>query len=110
MLENLRWLEYGQRLTSERRGLLGERPALAALAAATTGGARSLGIPAGRIAPGLWADFCAIDLTHPSLAGVLAEGLAEALVFSCGDDVVRATAVGGIFVEHRSAGADPKAL
>ena len=103
MLENLRWLEYGQRLASERRGLLGERPAIVALAAATLGGARSLRVPAGRIAIGQWADFCVIDLAHPSLAATPREGLAEALVFGCGDEVIRATAVGGLFAEHREA-------
>ena len=101
MLENLRWLEYGQRLASERRGLLGERPALTALTAATLGGARSLALPVGRIAVGLWADFCAVDLGHPALAGVPRVGLAEALVFGAGDDVIRATAVGGHFTQHR---------
>lgn len=102
MLENLRWLEYGQRLAGERRGLLGERPAVAALHAATLGGARSLRLPAGRIAPGQWADFCAVDLTHPALAATPPEGLAEALVFGCGDEVIRATAVSGAFTEHRA--------
>ena len=102
MLENLRWLEYGQRLASEHRGLLGERPALTALAAATEGGARSLGLSAGRIAAGCWADFVAIDLAHPALAHAPADGLAEALVFGCGDDVIVATAVGGKFTEHRA--------
>ncbi|MGE0641802.1 MAG: amidohydrolase family protein [Thermoanaerobaculia bacterium] len=101
MFENLRWLEYGQRLASERRGLLGERPALAALAAATTGGARSLRLPVGRIASGQWADFCAVDLGHPALAGVTVDGLPEALVFGCGDDVIVATSIGGRFLEHR---------
>jgi formimidoylglutamate deiminase len=106
MLENLRWLEYGQRLASERRGLLGERPALTALAAATAGGARSLGVEAGRIAPGLWADFVAIDLRHPALVGVPASGLAEGLVFGCGDEVILGTAVGGRFETVREARRD----
>ncbi len=103
MLENLRWLEYGQRLASERRGLLGERPAISALAAATAGGARSLGVAAGRIERGSWADFVAVDLGHPMLAEVAAEGLAEALVFGSSDEVILATAVGGRFVHHREA-------
>jgi formimidoylglutamate deiminase len=101
MLENLRWLEYGQRLRSERRGLLGERPARTLLAAATAGGADALALPAGRIAPGLWADFALVDLAHPALAGVEAEELPEALVFGSPDEIVVATAVGGRLVEHR---------
>jgi formimidoylglutamate deiminase len=107
MLENLRWLEYGQRLASERRGLLGERPALVALAAATEGGARSLALAAGAIAGGRWADFVAVDLAHPALRGVPDDGLPEALVFGCGDDVIVATAVGGAFTEHRARRGDP---
>lgn len=101
MLENLRWLEYGQRLRTERRGLLGERPAIELLAAATAGGARSLGLAAGAIAPGRWGDFVAVDLSHPTLAGVAAEELPEALVFGAPDEVLLATAVGGRFETHR---------
>ena len=40
------------------------------LAAATAGGADALGVPAGRIAAGQWADFVAIDLGAPALAEV----------------------------------------
>ena len=35
------------------------------LEAATAGGAQALGVEAGRIEPGLWADFAAIDLDSP---------------------------------------------
>jgi len=103
MLENLRWLEYGQRLRSERRGLLGVRPAVDLLGAATAGGADSLALPAGRIAAGAWADFAVVDLAHPSLAEVAAAELPEALVFGAPDEAIVATAVGGRFVEHRAA-------
>ena len=109
MLENLRWLEYGQRLRTERRGLLGERPALELLAAATEGGARSLGVDAGTLAPGKWADFVALDLGHPALADVAPDELPEALVFGASDEVILATAVGGRFREHRPAWQGPEA-
>jgi formimidoylglutamate deiminase len=105
MLENLRWLEYGQRLRSERRGLLGERPAIDLLRAATAAGADSLALPAGRIAAGAWADFALVDLDHPSLAEVAADELPEALVFGAPDEAIVATAVGGRFVEHRAGSA-----
>jgi formimidoylglutamate deiminase len=103
MLENLRWLEYGQRLRSERRGLLSERPALELLRAATAGGADSLALPAGRLAAGAWADFAVVDLGHPALAETAADDLPEALVFGAPDEAIVATAVGGRFVEHRAA-------
>ena len=83
LLEEIRWLEYGQRLRNEKRGVLrsGEgEVAPAVLGAATAGGARALGLPAGRIDVGHWADLAVIDLEHPSLAGCEVETLAEALV------------------------------
>ena len=75
-LEEMRWLEYVQRLATESRGVLrnpegpeGKVAAVLLAAAATAGGAAALGVEAGRIGPGLWADFAAIDLHSPLLAG-----------------------------------------
>src|SRR5215210_3433759 len=99
-LEEMRWLEYGQRLRRERRGLLrnGEgEVASVVLDAATAGGARALGLRAGRIDVGHWADLVVIDLEHPSLAGCEVETLAEALVTGADNGVVRGTYVGGIW-------------
>jgi formimidoylglutamate deiminase len=98
MLEEMRWLEYGQRLHGELRGALPDArgdvaPTL--LAAATAGGADALGVPAGRIVAGRWADFVAIDLDAPSLAEVPAERLLPALVFGAGNDAIAGTYVGG---------------
>lgn len=98
MLEEARWLEYGQRLAAERRGMLvdaGGSVARALLAAATEAGARALGLDAGRIEPGRWADLVAIDLDHPSLAGVDPDAALDALVFGAGNAAVAATCVGG---------------
>jgi formimidoylglutamate deiminase len=98
MLEEMRWLEYGQRLRGELRGALpgpAGDVAPTVLAAATAGGARALGVPAGRIAAGCWADFAALDLAAPALAGVPAERLLEALVFGAGNEAIAGTYVGG---------------
>jgi len=105
-LEEMRWLEYGQRLRREQRGALrdpagGVAPAL--LEAATSAGALALGVPAGRLEPGHWADVVAIDLDAPTLAGVDAEHLLEGLVFGAGNQVVSGTAVAG---EWRKTGAE----
>jgi cytosine/adenosine deaminase-related metal-dependent hydrolase len=104
MIEEMRWLEYGQRLAGERRGALADEegrlgPPL--LAAATAGGARALGLDAGEIAPGRWADLAAIDLGHPALAGASDDTLAVALITGCGNGAVTATCVGGSWREHR---------
>jgi formimidoylglutamate deiminase len=106
-IEEMRWLEYVQRLATESRGVLrnpeGPEGNVAAvlLAAATAGGAAALGVEAGRIAPVLWADFAAIDLHSPLLAGWNRETLLESVIFGATEEVVAATAVGGVWVEHR---------
>ncbi len=97
-IEEMRWLEYGQRLRSERRGALADaRGGVAAclLDAATSGGAAALGTGTGRIAPGEWADFVAVKLNALPLAGEPTEGLLEAIVFGGGNEVVAGTFVGG---------------
>lgn len=96
--EELRWLEYVQRVARQRRGVVvdgrGETgPELVRIG--TAGGARSLGLDAGEIRTGAWADLCAIDLDHPSLAGATAETLASAIVFGTGPECVLGTWVGG---------------
>jgi formiminoglutamate deiminase len=109
LLEEMRWMEYVQRLATQSRGVLrdpqGEdgQVARTVLRAATLGGARALGLDAGRIAPGAWADFVAVDLQAPSLAGWEPESLLDSLVFGAGNEVISATCVGGVWQEHRRA-------
>jgi formimidoylglutamate deiminase len=104
-IEEMRWLEYGQRLRKERRGMLrnGEgEVAATVLGAATVGGARALGIPAGQIEAGHWGDLAVISLGHPSIAGCEVETLAEALVTGADNAVVKGTYVGANWRESRS--------
>jgi formimidoylglutamate deiminase len=109
LLEEMRWLEYGQRLRGEMRGALADETghvATTVLAAATTGGARALALEAGRIVSGAWADFVAIDLTAPALAEIGPDRLLEALVFGAGNEVIAGTFVGGRW-RATGAGAGP---
>jgi formimidoylglutamate deiminase len=103
-LEEMRWLEYGQRLARECRGVFSVhegRVAQALLEAATVNGAAALAVDAGEIHPGLWADFVAIDLAASALAGWEPETLLESLIFGAAEDVITATWVGGHWQEHR---------
>jgi formiminoglutamate deiminase len=103
MLEEMRWLEYAQRLATESRGVLRDydgQVARVLFEAATVNGAQALGVDAGRIAPGCWADFVSIDLGAPSLAGWEPETLLDSLVFGAGDEAVAATCVGGAWMER----------
>ena len=97
-IEDMRWLEYGQRLRGELRGALPNAAGAVAptlLAAATEGGAAALGLEAGRIAPGAWADLVAIDLTAPALCDIPPERLLDAIVFGAGNEAIAGTWVGG---------------
>ena len=98
MPEEVRWLEYVQRLRTESRGVL--RPAHGGVArglleAATQSGARALGVPAGRIAPGYTADFCTLDLGAPELAGADRDTLLDAFLFGAGTRAMGQPCVGG---------------
>ncbi|HEX6886200.1 MAG TPA: formimidoylglutamate deiminase [Planctomycetota bacterium] len=98
MLEEMRWAEYAQRLAREERGCLvdGEgQVARRLLAAATVGGARALGVRAGALEVGAWADLVAWDLTAPALAGWTPETLLESLVLGADERARAATWVGG---------------
>jgi formimidoylglutamate deiminase len=104
-IEEMRWMEYAQRLATESRGVVRDprgdvAPLL--LQAATQGGAKALGVEAGRIEPGLWADFAAIDLDSTVIAGWTPETLLESVIFGATEEVVAATCVGGEWKEHRA--------
>jgi formimidoylglutamate deiminase len=109
MLEEMRWLEYGQRLRAESRGVLRDGSGAVApklLRAATVAGARALGLPCGELAAGCWADLMAVDLDHPALAGWEPETLLETLVFGAGDEAIVSTAVGGEWRRRSDADGD----
>ena len=98
MLEEMRWLEYAQRLALEKRGVLTDQEGEVArrcLEAATRGGARSLGLDSGELVPGRWADFVVVDLDAAALAGCDDGTLLDALVFGAGDRALVASAVSG---------------
>ena len=100
LLEEMRWLEYGQRVKSEKRGVLADESGAVApllLAAGTAGGAASLGVDAGRIAAGTWADFVAVDLASPLLAGAAGDDVLAALIFGGTESALAATCVGGVW-------------
>jgi len=83
--EELRWLEYGQRLVTEQRNVAAiRRPETgrSLFEAALAGGARACGHGAGEITAGAQADFVVLDDDSPMLAGHSTRSLLDALVFS----------------------------
>ncbi len=100
-VEELRWLEYGQRLTSRRRTVsaLPEGSNGARLYhAATAAGAQALGRDTGAIAPRRRADIIVLDGDHPLIAGRAGDRLLDSYVFAGNRNLVRDVMVAGSWV------------
>ena len=98
-IEELRWAEYSARMRYQRRRVLVAGPLASPgpllLSYGTRNGAQALGVETGIIAPGMQADFVAIDLHHPALAGWNAEDLLDVLFFGASSEVIVGTWVQG---------------
>jgi formimidoylglutamate deiminase len=103
-VEELRWLEYGQRLKHRRRNVLAGGPnrstARQLLEGALAGGAQACGRRVGRIEPGYRADLLVIDSDHPLLLGRKKDALLDSWVFAGNVNLVRDVYVGGKRVIH----------
>ncbi|MEQ9496622.1 MAG: formimidoylglutamate deiminase [Deltaproteobacteria bacterium] len=100
--EELRLLEYGQRLVLQRRNLTvdGRRHVGTALwARAVAGGAQALAQPAGAIAVGRRADLVRLDADHPRLVGHGAETSLDAWIFGSAEPVADVWVAGKRLVE-----------
>jgi formimidoylglutamate deiminase len=85
--EELRLLEYSQRLTQRRRNVAAQSGGAASTAAALfegalAGGRCATSLALGGIELGHRADFLVLDATAPALLGIPAEQMLDALVFS----------------------------
>ena len=100
--EELRWLEYQQRLRKKRRAVL------AAQAEAHVGtrlwrdaaqhGAQAIGQPVGALAVGRRADWLVLDSAHASMVGASADAALDHLLFAGGDAAIRDCMVAGRWV------------
>jgi len=85
--EELRLLEYSQRLHHRQRNVAAmalrqESSAAGMLEAALSGGLTATGRPLGGIAVGQRADFCTLDTRSPALLGISPDYVLDAFVFS----------------------------
>jgi formimidoylglutamate deiminase len=109
--EELRWLEYQQRLRKRRRGVLAAESeshvGTRLWRDAALNGARALGQAVGSIAVGCRADWLVLDDQHPSMAGASADTVLDRLLFAGGDQAIRHVMVGGQWlVRNRQHGAE----
>jgi formimidoylglutamate deiminase len=86
--DELRQLEYGQRLKHRERNVLSGRAGVstgrALFDAALAGGARALAQPTKGLEVGAHADIVTLDTAHPSLAGRRGDAILDGWIFAAG--------------------------
>lgn len=101
-VEELRWLEYQQRIRRRGRSVLASRREKHVGARlwreAAAAGAAVMGQPVGVLAPRFRADWLVLDTTHPALAGASGDLLLDRLVFGPSRGAIRHVMVGGRWV------------
>ncbi len=103
--DELRTLEYGQRLQSQQRAILGTETQSVGrrlYAATCRGGAQALGLSTAGIEVGGRADFTLIDPAHPAIAGARHDRLIDRSVFCNIGNPVCGAMVGGVLFDTRS--------
>jgi formimidoylglutamate deiminase len=98
-VEELRWLEYGQRLVRRGRNLISSGPGSSTgrtlYDAALSGGAQALGQPVGRIEPGCRADIVVLERDTPTIAGRAGDEALDSWLFAGNVNPVRDVMAGG---------------
>lgn len=101
-VEELRWLEYGQRLITNQRTLIQsqELPSVGAslFEGALKGGEKSLGKKIGRIEVGYRADMIVLDGNTPALFDKHRDHILDSWIFSANSNLVKDVIVGGRWV------------
>lgn len=96
--EELRLLEFTQRLASGGRNLLADAERSCGrflYERAATGGAQALGQPVGRIAVGCRADLVELDRAHPLLQRLDGDACLDTYIFGGDRDMIRSVRVAG---------------
>ena len=97
--DELRQLEYGQRLKHRERNVLSGGPGVstgrALLDGALAGGAQALAQPVDGLRVGARADIVTLDTTHPSLAGRRGDAVLDGWIFAAGAGAVDCVWAGG---------------
>jgi len=112
--EELRWLEYQQRLRKKRRAVLATNEESHVGSRlwrdAANHGAEAIGQPAGRIEVGRRADWLVLDAEHPTLAGASTISALDHLLFAGADAAIRDVMVAGRWVIRERRHAAEEAL
>lgn len=112
--EELRTLEYGQRLRDRKRNRMvtgtGQSVGQTLYDAALSGGAQALGQDIGRLAPGAIASLVVLDGDNPYIGSARESQVIDRWVFAVGDRAVRDVMVAGRFVVREGRHAEEEAV
>jgi len=101
-MEELRLLEYGQRLLHQQRAVLCDKttPSVGRymFQGAVTGGAQALGRKTGKLAAGYQADWLVLDKDNPALFSKTDDQILDAMIFSSNINPVKDVMVAGKWV------------
>jgi formimidoylglutamate deiminase len=101
-VEELRWLEYGQRLTSGHRNIAARAQGVSVgetlWRAALHGGAQASGLPIGELGNSKRADLIVLDENSPLLAARDARSMLDSFLFAGNTPLVRDVMCGGEWV------------
>jgi formimidoylglutamate deiminase len=101
-VEELRWLEYGQRLTSGHRNIAARAQGVSVgetlWREALHGGAQASGLPIGELRSGARADLIVLDENSPLLAARDARSMLDSFLFAGNTPLVRDVMCGGEWV------------
>jgi formimidoylglutamate deiminase len=113
-VEELRWLEYVQRLSLRRRNISAtpSHPSVGTnlWRGAAAGGAQAIGRKMGAIAKGIRADLVVLDDTHVNLADRHGEKIMDAFLFNGESRTVKNVMVGGKWVVRDGRHHDEQAI
>ncbi|MGI9372128.1 MAG: formimidoylglutamate deiminase [Hyphomicrobiales bacterium] len=91
--DDLRILEYSQRLRDRARNVLADGPGASTGRSlydrAARGGAQAMGLKTGQLAEGMLADIIVLDDTHPALVARSGDDIIDSWIFFGGDACVR---------------------
>jgi formiminoglutamate deiminase len=103
LVEEMRQLEYSQRLGRRMRNVVSDGPGstgLALMNAVHRGGARALGVPMPAIAENAAADLVAVDLDQPAFAAAQGDQVLDAWIFSAPPSIDQVWVAGEKLVQN----------
>ncbi|MFK7769322.1 MAG: formimidoylglutamate deiminase [Mariniblastus sp.] len=100
--DEMRTLEYGQRLRDRQRAILGsdvQSVGRRIFENCAEGGGKAIGVSTGKIAIGSRADLLVIDDQHPVIAGAQEDRLLDRFIFSNQGNPIAGRMVGGSWID-----------